>query len=98
MCDSLHVHLAACFAVPTVGIWGGTDPRLRIHGPEHHVVQRTDFPCLACHHDREAPRCHSTCDQGAFRKLQVPVNGCMDIPVEMVLHRIRECIETMNDV
>ena len=93
MCDSLHVHLAACFKVPTVGIWGGTDPLLRIHGPEHRVVQRTDFPCRGCHHDREAPRCHSVCDRGAFRGMTVPENGCMDISVDAVRRAIEETIE-----
>ena len=87
VCDSLHVHMAGCFATPTVGIWGGTDPSLRIHGPEHLPVRRTDFACLACHHARE-PRCHSVCDQGAFRGLNVPPCGCMDIPVADVIRTI----------
>jgi len=84
LCDSLHVHLAACFAVPTVGVWGGTDPALRVHGPEHTAVRREGFPCLACHHDRPAPRHHSDCDRGAFRGLAVGDCACLDVPVEAV--------------
>jgi ADP-heptose:LPS heptosyltransferase len=94
MCDSLHVHLAACFQTPTVGIWGGTNPAYRIHGPEHRVVQKPDFPCMGCHHLREAPRCHSVCDRGVFRGLRVPMNGCMDIPVEAVISAIENVLET----
>ena len=96
MCDSLHVHLAACFSVPTVGIWGGTDPMLRIHGPEHHPVQRLDFPCRGCHHEREVLRCHSVCDQGAFRGLQVPKCGCMDIPAVDVIRAIEQVLDSVE--
>lgn len=88
--DSLHVHLAACFTVPTVGIWGGTDPRLRIHGPEHIAVTRDGYECLACHHDRLAPRHHSECDRGAVHGLSVAENACMDISVDAVMKAVGE--------
>lgn len=84
--DSLHVHLAACFSTPTVGIWGGTGPQYRIHGPEHIAVTRDGFECKACHHDLLPPRHQSFCDQGKFRGLAVPENGCMDISVEAVMN------------
>jgi ADP-heptose:LPS heptosyltransferase len=94
MCDSLHVHLAACFQVPTVGIWGGTDPALRVHGPEHVAVVRDGLPCRACHHERSAPRHESSCDCGRFRELPVlvPLNDCMDVSVETVWEAVRRIL------
>lgn len=91
--DSLAVHLAGCFAVPTIGLWGGTDPRYRVHGPEHRAVQRDDWPCRGCHHDRPAPRHHTDCDRGQFRGLAIPMNACMDIPVSAVMKALSPFME-----
>jgi hypothetical protein len=41
-------------------------------------------------------RCHSVCDQGAFRGLQVPTCGCMDIPAVDVIRAIEPVLDRVE--
>ncbi len=47
--DSGPMHLAAALGVPTVALFGPTDPtRTGPYGAAHHVIQNTDLSCVPC--------------------------------------------------
>jgi lipopolysaccharide heptosyltransferase II len=47
--DSGPMHIAAALHVPTLGIYGPTDPKFQgPYGPEHGVVQKVGLDCLGC--------------------------------------------------
>lgn len=79
--DSLPMHVAASTRVPAVGIFGATDPSVRLPG-QRRFVGVTASPhkvwCLGCHHRLPAPRTESACLMGT--------PWCMrELTVELVL-------------
>ena len=72
--DSALLHMAASLGVPTVSLFGPTDPaRLAPRGPGHRVLRRSGLECLAC---RE-------------RRCPLPRRQCLvDIPAEDVLEAL----------
>jgi ADP-heptose:LPS heptosyltransferase len=58
--DSAPLHLAALLEIPTVALFGPTDPgRVAPRGPQHRVA-RLDLECLACY-KRECPLPRRAC-------------------------------------
>lgn len=73
--DSGPMHIAAGLGVPTIGIFGPTNPLLQgPYGPGHRIVREETVPCLGCN--------RVTCDIG---------NVCMThLEPETVLAAVRE--------
>jgi len=85
--DSANMHLASLAGVPTVSVWGATDPRLgfaAMYQPEDYTLQasREDVPCRPCSVYGEVP-----CWRTDFPML------CMTlIRPEQVLNKIGEIL------
>lgn len=75
--DSGLMHLAAALAVPTVGLFGSSNPRWTAPvGPRTLALAATGFPCQPCY--------RRTCNQATF---------CLDtLGGEVVLERLRELL------
>jgi heptosyltransferase-3 len=53
--DSGPLHIATTLGVPTIGLFGPIDARLRVHPRAHTVVVTGTADCLACHHAASGP-------------------------------------------
>jgi len=93
--DSLLVHLARALGVPTVSVWGPTDPvtRLRPYGIAERAVF-TKITCSPCIHVNETPPCRGRreCMVEAVNRLGEsiatplhPVEAFGDVPVDHVV-------------
>ncbi len=75
--DSGPMHLAAALKVPTVGIFGPTNPRLQgPYGAIHEIARHETLPCLGCNKVK--------CDH---------VSCMLKLPVEVVWQAVQRCIQ-----
>lgn len=75
--DSGPMHLAAALKVPTVGIFGPTNPKLQgPYGTIHEIARLETLPCLGCNQVK--------CDH---------VSCMLKLPIEVVWQAVERCIQ-----
>lgn len=87
--DSLVSHVARAFQIPSVVLFGATDPRSRVlRNDLERPIQRDDLNCVGCYQRQGIPVLN-ICDRG---------ETCMNIPGETVYRLVEEILRgTCND-
>lgn len=84
--DSFPMHIAQALRIPTVGIFGAIDPKLRLNGmPFIRGVTVPGLECLGCHHEISRPVNESQCKRDRVYCME-------DLTVDMVLGEVDEAL------